>query len=346
MNTTLFIRRPVQAKQAPANVEERYARLLASVTDYVYTVTIDRGLPIATSHGAGCEAVTGYSSDEFEGDPELWMRIICEEDRPAVQAHTARVLNGQTPSPVEFRLVHKNGSVRWVKHRAVAHRNELGQLVAYDGLVSDITERRRAEEEHRLSEERLQAILDHSPAIIHLKDTRGRYLLVNRRFEQLFRVTREEVVGHAPYDLFARETADILLNHDRQVMAARSPMEFEETLPQQGELHTYISVKFPLLDANGTVYALCGISTDITERKRAEAELNRACWELSENEAALKKTSARAPGGECAVESDPAPTHPGGQARVGRHLGRGRSARGQEPLADRSHGAGLSGPRS
>lgn len=290
MNTTFFIREPKRAKQAMEDVERRYARLLASVTDYVYTVTVEQGQPVTTSHGAGCEAVTGYTSDEFETDPFLWESMICKEDLPAVRAHTDRVLDGQTPPPLEFRLIHKDGGVRWVKNTTVAYRDELGRVIAYDGLVSNITERKLAEEQRRLSEQRLQAILDHSPAVIHLKDAQGRYLLVNRRFEQLFDISHEEVVGLAPHDLFTQETADALRNHDLKVLTARAPMEFDETLPQNGELRTYISVKFPLLDAAGVAYALGSISTDITERKRAEDKLNRAYRELSESEAALKET--------------------------------------------------------
>jgi PAS domain S-box-containing protein len=290
MNTTFFVREPKRAKQALEAVEERYARLLASVTDYVYTVTVEQGIPVTTFHGAGCEAVTGYTSDEFETDPFLWTSIICEEDLPAVRNHIDRVLDGQEPPRLEFRLSHKKGGVRWVKNTTVAHRNELGQVIAYHGLVSDITERKLAEEQHRTSEKRLQAIMDHSPAVIHLKDIEGRYLLVNRRFEQLFGVSRDEVLGQAPHDLFAGDTADALRNHDRQVLAGGAPMEFDETLPQNGELRTYISVKFPLLDAAGAPYALGGISTDITERKRAEEKLNRAYQELFASEAALKET--------------------------------------------------------
>ncbi|HVM49574.1 MAG TPA: PAS domain S-box protein [Candidatus Acidoferrum sp.] len=290
MNTTFFIRDPKRAKKVMEDVEQRYARLLASVTDYVYTVTVEQGQPVMISHGAGCEAVTGYASDEFEADPFLWESIIHPEDLATLRAHTDGVLDGQKPPPVELRLTHKKGQMRWVKHTTVAHRNELGQVIAYDGLVSDITERRLIEEQHRLGEQRLQAIMDHSPAIIHLKDLQGRYLLVNRRFEQLFGVKRGEVIGLAPHDLFGSGPADALRNHDRQVLAGGRPMEFDETLPHHGELHTYISVKFPLLDAAGAPYAVCGISTDITERKRAEEKLNRAYHELSASESALKTT--------------------------------------------------------
>ena len=69
MGTTVFINERKHAEQAARESEQRYTRLLASVTDYVYSVSIDQGRPAATAHGPGCEAVTGYTSREFENDP-------------------------------------------------------------------------------------------------------------------------------------------------------------------------------------------------------------------------------------------------------------------------------------
>jgi PAS domain S-box-containing protein len=143
-------------------------------------------------------------------------------------------------------------------------------------LASTVSERKTVQEQHQLSNVRLQAILDNSPAIIHLKDTQGRYILVNRRFGQLAGLEREDIIGKSPHDLFPQAAANALADHDRTVLGTLAPLEFEETLPQDGELHTYISVKFPLLDAGGVPYAVCGILTDITERKRAELALRRS----------------------------------------------------------------------
>jgi len=266
----MFVKERTRAEQAIQESEQRYKRLLASVTDYVYSVAIEDGRPARTIHGPGCEAVTGYTSREFDADPFLWYRMIYAEDRPAVTAQSERVLRGETSPPLEHRIMHKDGRLRWIKNTPVPHRNAEGLVIAYDGLVSDITERKRAEEQQRLSEARLQAILDYSPAVIHLKDTRGRYILTNRRFQQLLPLRQEDIIGKSPQDLFPPEIARVVLEHDKKVLDALTPLEFEETLPQQGELHTYISVKFPLSDATGMPYALCTISTDITERKRAE----------------------------------------------------------------------------
>jgi PAS domain S-box-containing protein len=138
---------------------------------------------------------------------------------------------------------------------------------------SEIAGRRRAEGAVRESQTLLQAISDHSRAVIYVKDLSGRYLMVNRRFSELFHVSSEAVTGKTDYDLFSREAADAFRAMDERVAAAGVPITEEEVAPQDDGLHTYVSVKAPLLDESGTPYAVFGVSTDVTDRKRAEAAL-------------------------------------------------------------------------
>jgi PAS domain S-box-containing protein len=147
MHTTIVVRDKNRAEQAVRESEQRYKRLLASVTDYVFSVTVEEGRSVGTVHGPGCEAVTGYTSQEFAADPFLWYRMIHSEDHPTVTAHAERILNGETPPPLEHRIIHRNGDTRWIRNTPVPHKDELGRLIAYDGLVSDITAHKQAEEQ-------------------------------------------------------------------------------------------------------------------------------------------------------------------------------------------------------
>ena len=133
----------------------------------------------------------------------------------------------------------------------------------------------------RESEERLQAIIDQTTAVIYMKDLEGRYLLINRHYEELFGVTREEARGRTDAEVFPKQIAAKFRENDLRVMSAGRPMEFEEIAPHRDGLHTYISLKFPLLDASNRPYAVCGISTDISERKRFEDALRHANEELA-----------------------------------------------------------------
>ncbi len=125
--------------------EQRYRRLLESVTTYVYTVTVENGQPVTTRHGAGCESVTGYRPEDYVARPYLWIDMVHGDDREAVIQQASAVLRGEEPPPMEHRIIHRNGEIRWVRNTVVAHRDGRGQLISYDGIVQDITEMQAAQ---------------------------------------------------------------------------------------------------------------------------------------------------------------------------------------------------------
>jgi two-component system, NtrC family, sensor kinase len=131
------------------------------------------------------------------------------------------------------------------------------------------------EAELKENQERLQAILDHSPAVIYVKDLEGRYLLTNHRHEALFHLAPGQARGKTDLELFPRHIALAFRENDRRIIETGLPSEFEEIAPHDDGPHTYISIKFPLRDSGGKIYAVCGISTDISERKRMEEERDR-----------------------------------------------------------------------
>jgi PAS domain S-box-containing protein len=127
----------------------------------------------------------------------------------------------------------------------------------------------------------LEAILDQTTAVIYVKDFEGRYLFMNRHYEEVFKIIRNEACGKSDAEIFPRQIAKKFRENDLHVQKLGHPVRFEEIAPHQDGLHTYISLKFPLLDANKRPYAVAGISTDITDRKRLEEALRQTNEELS-----------------------------------------------------------------
>lgn len=139
--------------------ERRFRELLASVTSYMYMVVIESGRVVSTKHGPGCMGVTGFSDAEYEADPELWYRMIHPEDRLAVLNAAQQVLISKASQTFDHRIQHKNGSIIWVQTTLVPRIGPEGELLAYDGVITDITERKRAEEKVlRLNEELEQKV--------------------------------------------------------------------------------------------------------------------------------------------------------------------------------------------
>ncbi|WP_433927367.1 AAA family ATPase [Sorangium cellulosum] len=145
----------------------------------------------------------------------------------------------------------------------------LENAMLYSDLEEENTERRRAEQALKSNQELLQAIVDNSAAAIYVKDRDGRFLVANRHLRDLLRLPSERILGKTGAEILPAPIAESLRDHDRKVLDAGAPMEWEEELPLSDGPHTFLSVKFPLGEG-AAPRALCGISTDITERKQAE----------------------------------------------------------------------------
>ena len=180
----------------------------------------------------------------------------------------------------------KEKKVRTIERR---HRRKDGTVfpveiitnyIAFNGeeycfaFALDITERKLNEQALRESEEKFRAITDNAKTVIFMKDLAGRYLHVNREYEELFHVSNSAIQGKTGYDIFPREVTDAFIKNDQTVIQSGQPYEAEELVPHDnGVIHTYLCVKFPMWNADGQIYAVCGIATDITERKQAEENL-------------------------------------------------------------------------
>lgn len=124
------------------------------------------------------------------------------------------------------------------------------------------------------------SLLSNAPAPMYLKDAQFRYLLVNRNYEMLSRVSLADLRGKTDYEIFPEPVADLFRRQDEEVIQAGGPLEFEETVPLPDGEFTFITVKFPVVDDAGELCAVGGFCTDITARKQAEQERMRLIDEL------------------------------------------------------------------
>jgi PAS domain S-box-containing protein len=149
------------AEEALRESERRYRRITEAVTDYVYRVYVDQGRPIRTIHGSSCEKVTGYTPGEFESDPFLWIRMVPPEEHEIVHAQIRHVLAGEEPETIEHRIIRKDGEELWICNTQVPHYAPSGQVVCIDGLIRDISKRKRAERERNEMQTLVQSARKH-----------------------------------------------------------------------------------------------------------------------------------------------------------------------------------------
>jgi len=271
--------------------EKHYKFLLESITDYTYCVKLAEGTPGKTVHSPGCISITGYSSAEFDADSELWSRIVHEEDRKAVDEQTRKVLRGETPAPLEHRITHKNGQVRWVRHTIVPCRDRQGNLESYDGLIADITQRKKAEEDLISSEAFYHSLVENLPQNILRKDLNERFTFANQRFCMMLGKPLEDIIGKTDFDFFPPDLAEKYQRDDRYVIRTGQTFEtVEENQAPNGEKIYVNVIKTPIYDAKGQIIGIQGIFWDISERKRFEERLQKANQELAASEAALRKS--------------------------------------------------------
>lgn len=218
--------------------------------------------------------ILGYENHEFMTIPAL--DLIHPGDVPGLMEGVTDIV--QTPGKSFYRqqrLKHKNGNWIWCEGTItnMLHEPAVAALVSN---FRNITERKQTEEALQENQQLLSAIVNNSTAVIYVKDLQGRYLLINHRFSELFHRSEEAILGKTDYDFFSREDADAFRKMDERTAAADHALTEEERVQQDDGLHAYISVKSTLRNTTGKPYAIFGISTDITDRKKAEESIRLA----------------------------------------------------------------------
>ena len=184
-----------KAERALRESEDRYRRTTEGLTDYLYTVRVQDGQAMETQHGAACEMLTGYTAKEFASDPDLWTRMVLAERRDQVAERVRKILAGEKVPPIEHRILRKDGQIRWVSETAIRQFDPQMKLVAYDGVIKDITERKLMEGRFERQYDRLTALRAIDMAITASLDIRV-----------TFTVFLEQVISNLYVD-----AADILL---------------------------------------------------------------------------------------------------------------------------------------
>ena len=262
---------------------ERHARALEESEERFRATFDNAGIGMALVDPTGrllranpmFQRMIGYTDEELKH--MSFAKITHPDDAVADLKRFGELTTGNRQSyQLLKRYLRKDGQVIWGHLTVSMIKGADGGPLYAVGMVEDVTETKRIEDALHLSQERLQAILDHSPALIYVKNLEGRFLLTNRLFNERFQRDGASAIGRSMRDLVPPAEADSREAHDRLVLENGTPVSVEEQNEQDGVTRTYLAVTFPLRDAEGKIYALGGVDTDITEYKALQMQFTQA----------------------------------------------------------------------
>lgn len=300
---------PVSHEQTPplplkpaGSVAHQLLDRLAGMT-FRLAVAPDGALSIEQIEGV---LVPLLAADLFSLDN--WRQALVQDDSEQIQRDLQRLFRGEAIDS-EYCVFTAVGTACWLRVVAVPEHTTGDQTWYVSGVAQDITAAKRlqavpaeqtldtqqyvsalaqanvalqqelaarnaSDQKLRQQQRWFQAILQHSPSIIFIKDLNGRYLLANERMAASHGMRVEEIQGRTDFDLFPPEIAAVLRRDDLEVLRQGVPMQLEEIIPDaQGVERFKQAVKFPLRDEHQRVVAIVGIITDLTEQRQAEARI-------------------------------------------------------------------------
>ncbi|MBN1629766.1 MAG: PAS domain S-box protein [Thermoleophilia bacterium] len=259
-----------QAKQAEENLrrsEEKFAKAFQT-SPYALAITrLEDGVFLEVNDTF--TEMTGYAREDLLGSSTvglgLWGR---EEDRALI---TSTLRAGKTISRREFPFRDSHGKMSTGLFSAQVI--DLSQGPCIISSVDNITDRKRAEQELQRSRRLLSDVIEHAGALISLKDLDGRYELVNRKWEEVLGVRREDCIGKTDHDLFPGPVAEELRANDLRAMQSQGELETEEALEDESGKRFFIAIRFPVYEDDGSVHGVCAMVTEITARKEIEERI-------------------------------------------------------------------------
>jgi PAS domain S-box-containing protein len=268
-------------KNAEEELKKRVALLDISY-EAIFSWDLDKGIR-SWNHGA--EMLYGYALDEAIA---CVSHDLLKTQFPIEFEEFQDILTKEKKWTGELVHTTKDGKKIIVETRQQMIQDSSGINVIIE-TNRDITEKKKAEEDLKQSQKLLQDVINGFPSPIFVKDTEGRFLIINNKLEELLGVKNEELKGKTDYDIITKELAEYYMVNDQKVLEEGKPIVIEEEAEMIDGHHTYIANKFPIYDNKSEPYGVGSISTDITERKILENQMKITMDELKRSNEELER---------------------------------------------------------
>jgi PAS domain S-box-containing protein len=263
-----------RAEDALAESEARYRTLVANIPDAVYRCELKAPWRIHFM-SEGVQAVTGYTPESFlrRDNPLTWAQLVVAEDLPALESAIAEAVAQKQPFDVEYRIVDAAGNLRWIHETGQAVFDAQGAALCLDGVIGDVTQRKRIEVALAESEQRLRLFVDNAPAAIAMFDRNMRYLFASRRYMADYLLADANIVGRSHYEVFP-EIPERWREIHRRCLAGETRSAVEDPFPRADGRLDWVRWEIrPWYLGSGEIGGIILLTENITERKLAEQAL-------------------------------------------------------------------------
>jgi PAS domain S-box-containing protein len=273
-----------KAEIEAGSAQEKYVSLCQNIPGMVYRARPDWSIEYVSESKSVC----GYTIDELNSGKINWLSIIHPDDKERVMAEGAPIRSRAESITQEYRIIDREGNVRWVEDHKTSSFSNDGALNSVDGVVFDVTERKMAEDALRKSESKYRTLLENIPQKIFFKDKNLVYVSCNENYARDLEIKSNEIAGKTDYDFYPKELAEKYRADDQRIMKSGKTADIEDEYVQDGQKAFVHTVKTPVKDENDNVVGIIGIFWDVTGQKKAKEALR-------ESEGRLKQLIECAP---------------------------------------------------
>lgn len=271
-----------QSPQTCSEGESRYHQLRDAVADYHYHVLLKNGQVVEKQHGPKCAAITGYQPEEYVANTRLWIELVHEDDRSVIQQQIERALSGHHETASEYRIRRKDGQLCWLRKLIIPYYDDDGRLTAYDALLRDITEEKKAQHSLQQSEENYRLLFDDDLTGDYVATPDGEILLCNRALVDMFGFTcREQAIGSSLRGFYSDPYSwDALIEQIREL----GTLDRVERITRRnnGKTLHVVETVIGTFDERGNLIRLKGYVFDDTHSRVETAKLRQRTIDLEE----------------------------------------------------------------
>lgn len=251
--------------------DEQYRGFIENLPVLFYAV--DPSPPYSPIYVSPAFSRFGYPIEDWTNDPTMWLRVIHPKDRDWVFDETTKSTETGEEVDYEYRILHRDGSVHWVRDRGCLIKNKNGNVVCREGIILDVTEQKYAQEQLRLGEERFRDLFENANDLIYTHDLAGNFTSINRTGELITGYRREEALRMNISAVVAPDFLELAKRMTVLKVEGKGPTAYELEIIAKGGNRVSLELSTRLIHQDGVPVGVQGIGRDITERKRTEEAL-------------------------------------------------------------------------